>query len=378
MRDSVTRVGNVAGALADDGHTRRATLPGAYVYTPPLRLSCRDASTPRAREQEIIDRIEQLGASAGFAFPRWLIVNYSVSLKTNPLVILAGAEGTGKAVFVQLFAQALLGSESSQFAIIPSRAAWCAGTGEGSYYRSVQDRFTSLRFLELLQEAAAPANAGKLYLICFQRLLPSEIESYLTSMLHISHTHEWRLNIPSLPETQQPVIPPNVRITATVDTIENPVALSRAALNHASVIDFTTPIQQRLQALDRSTPPPVGLQRLWLRSSVHTITAARRRLNELIGPEQVGQLGPSAQIKEAIWGSGLPLYGHMLQGLTAAVANAFDEEGNGLFDPSDRQRNAQIAYDTQLIQRVRWRVEPGACPSIANYFGENMPHRQVA
>jgi hypothetical protein len=378
MHDSVTRVGNVAGALADDGHTRRATLPSARFYTPPQRLSCRDASMPRAREQDIIDRIGQLGESAGFAFPRWLIVNYSVSLKTNPLVILAGAEGTGKAVFVQLFARALLGADSSQFAVIPSRAAWCAGTGEGSYYRSMQDRFTSLRFLELLQEAGAPANAGKLYLICFQRLLPSEIESYLTSMLHISHTDEWRLNIPSLPGSQQPIIPPNVRITATVDTIENPVALSRAALNHASVIDFTTPIQHRFQALDHSAPPPVGLQRRWLRSSLHTVSAARLRLNELLGPEQVGQLGPSSQIQEAIWESGLPLYGHMLQGLTVAVANAFDEQGNGLFDPSDRLRNAQNAYDTQLIQRVRWRVEPGACPSIADYFGEDMPRRQVA
>jgi hypothetical protein len=378
MRDALTHAGDVAGVLADDGHRRRALSSfGMAEGSAVLRLACREACQPLIDEQRLIDRVEQTCAAAGLAFPRWLIVNFYISLKINPLVILAGAEGTGKADFTKLFAAALLGPDSPQFALIPGRVAWHAATGEGSYYRSLHDRFSSLRFLELLQEAAAPANAGKLYLVCFQRVNPDEIELYLSHMIRLGADGQRYLALTGTPPAQQPVIPPNVRISATIDTPDDPSALSQAALSHAGVIDFlTSPAQRLAGGMDQIAPAPPGLQRLWLRAAICETAVARRRLNQVLGPDYVLHMKASLPIQRALWSAGLTIYGHMLQELTVAVANSFDQQGSGLFDPADPQRNAQIAYDTQLIQRIRWQVRGGGCPSIAEYFGAIQPPTQ--
>lgn len=378
MRTAQQYVGDDADPAAVDGCARQASAPAVKDDTPPLlRLTCREAYAPRAHEQILIDRVIETCGAAGLACPRWLIANYYVSLKTNPLVIVAGAAGTGKADFTRLFATALLGNETAQFALIPGRATWGAGGGEGGYYRSLHERLTSFRFLELLHDAAAAGNSGQLYLVCFQRLHPIEIELYLTSMLQVGEDGQRRLMTPGMPPDRWPIIPPNVRISATVDTPDDPSALSKTAVNYAGVLDFLTrQAPRRLRSLDHLPPPPPGYQRLWLRSVVESIEVARDQLHGILGADGVQRLTPSAPIRNAIWRLGETISGRLLQELTMFVANSFDSNGIGLFDPHDPQRNAQIAYDTQLIQRFRWRVRDGDCPTTAEYFGE--PHHHAA
>ena len=67
---------------------------------------------------------------------------------------------------VQLFAEGLVGRNSPQYALISGAAAWPSSTGEDRYYRSLQEQHNSLRFLDLLQEAASPGGTGKVYLVC--------------------------------------------------------------------------------------------------------------------------------------------------------------------------------------------------------------------
>ena len=49
-----------------------------------------------------------------------------------------------------------------------------------------------------------------------------------------------------------------------------------------------------------------------------------------------------------------------LQDVTTHIANSFDECGQGLFAPYDPLRNAQIAFDAQVVQRVLWRLRESA------------------
>ncbi len=379
MHDALTFADSVVGTLANGGSRQRAYLQQRGISMPPLlRLACRAYSEPRVNEQQLIDRIVDMAQLAGFDFPRWLIVNYYVSLKTNPLVILAGAEGTGKAIFTRLVAAGLLGADSDQFALIPGRTAWHAGTGEGDYFRSLQERFTSLRFLDLLHEAAAPINAGRLYMVCFQRLHPAEVDLYLDGMLKIGADGQLRLATPDLPLDQQPIIPPNVRISATVDIDADSVALSKVALRHAGVMDFLTDrIPSQVGFFDTLPATPPGYQRLWLQSTISDIQTARQRLGTILGPDAVQQMTYSLALRHAIWASGVTISGRILQELTIAVANSFDEYGDGLFDSLDRRRNAQIAYDTHLIQRIRWQVSETGCPTIASYFAHILPANQA-
>ena len=348
-----------AGEQANEGRGKLALLPREGAAPPLLRLACRNASGPIAGEQELLSAIIDVVTSADYAFSRTQVLDYYVSLKTNPFVILTGAEGRGKTEFVQLFADALLGRDSSQYALIPGGVSWPSSTGEDSYYRSLQERFTSWRFLDLLQEAADPSNTGKVYLICFDALHPNELEYYFATLLQVIPDGEKRLNLPGFPADSQPVVPPNVYITATVNIAEQTYGLSRDVLRHAGLIEFRTPMHRRplVEGHARmAAQPPVGFQRLWLRAALHDVETARNRLNAILGSDQFSRLRCSPDLARLLWRGGIVLTTHLLQGLTTYIANSFDERGCGLFDPLDPHRNARIAYDAQVVQRVLWRL----------------------
>jgi hypothetical protein len=332
--------------------------PGEYVDPPLLRLACRDGVGRAAGEREMLRQICETVTRAGYGFSRTLVVTYYVALKTNPFVVLTGAEGRGKTEFVQLFAEALLGRDSPQYALITGSAVLPLGTDEPHYYRSLQERFSSLRFLELLREAASPGNAGRLYLVCFDALHPSELDYYFASLLRVTPKGETQLNLPGFAYEHLPVVPPNVYITATVNVAEQHYTLSRNVLRHAGLIEFRAPTGPRpiAERWPWTPPPPVGYQRLWMRAAARDVAAARARLAAILGAREFSRLRPSFKLAQLLWRAGEVLLRPALNELEMFVANSFDEHGCGLFDPHDRQRNAQIAFDAQVVQRVLWRL----------------------
>ena len=350
--------GAVAGGPADAGRGKLALTPHGFAGPPLLRLACRDGVGRAAGEREMLAQICDAITHAGYGFPRALVVTYYVSLKTNPFVILTGAEGRGKTEFVRLFAEALLGRDSPQYALIAGGAMLPLSADEPHYYRSLQERFSSLRFLELLREAASSGNAGRLYLVCFDALHPSELDYYFASLLRVTAEGETRLNLPGFAHDRLPIVPPNVYITATVNVAEQSYSLSRDVLRHAGLIEFRAPTGRRpiAERWSWALPPPVGYQRLWLRAAARDLVAARARLATILGAREFSRLRPSFGLAQLLWRAGEVLLRPALNELEMFVANSFDEHGCGLFDPHDPQSNAQIAFDAQVVQRVLWRL----------------------
>lgn len=381
-------IGLDADQQANAGPGKLALVLNTSDGPPLLRIACREVSAHPAEEHTLLAYLLSGIASSGYAFPSGLIVDYYVSLKTNPFVLLAGAEGRSQTTFVRLFAEALLGPDSSQYALIPGGASWPSGTGEDSYYRSLQERFTSWRFLDLLQEAAAPSNAGKVYVVCFDALHPNELEFYFATLLRVTPTGEKRLNLPGFPPDRQPIIPPNVHITATVNSAEYPNGVSRAVLRHAGLIEFRRSPHVRSVVESRRLPlrpAPVGLQRLWLRAAIHDVEVARARLITILGTEQFSRLRCSPELAQLLWRGGIVLTTQTLHELTTYIANSFDAYGCGLFDPGDTYHNARIAYDAQIIQRVLWRLRDSddteLRQDLANYLDQialTATHQAVA
>ncbi len=350
-----------ADGRANGGRGKLALVPPRHDL--PLRTACRDA-LPAVSEQDLLNHVMDVVATSGYAFSRSLVVDCYVSLKTNPLVILTGPQGCGKAAFMDLFAEALLGRGSPQYARISGDAAWLGGTGEHGYFRALQERFGSLRFMELIQEAGDPGNLGKLFIVCFDALHPHELDYYFTRLVLIGRNGEKRLNLPGYQDGEQPLLPENLLITATVRQSVLGEGPDSEALRHASLIQFRRPVARVPVALRPAAPVPVGYQRMWLRAALRDVEQARQRLLSLLGPERLNRLTFSPALGRLLWRGGLALSARQLQEVTVYVANSFGADGRGLFDPEDAGRNAQIAYDAQVVQRVLWRLPGGIDPDL--------------
>ncbi|MGB9751568.1 MAG: hypothetical protein C0183_22540 [Roseiflexus castenholzii] len=345
-------VGDDAVGMAGEGQ-RKAFQYG--LRPPLLRLSNRDNWDASWGEQELIQRMAALARTAGLPFSRTLIVAYYVSLKTNPFVVLTGIEGAGKTELATLFAETLLGHGSPQYALINGDSSWLGATGDQRSFRSLFDHFTSLRFLELLQEAADPGSAGKVFVVCFDGMHPAEVNYYFTTLLSVDEEGRTRLRLPGVSEDERPIVPANVSITATVNTAEGVGVLSADVLRRAGVIAFRA--RRSTQVFwHPPTPAPVGLQRLWLRAGRRDAAAAREHLFQIIGSTQWNRMGCSEPLAVALRRAGMGLTPRLRQDVMLYVANSFDAEGRGLFDPDDVLRNTQIAFDHQVAQRLIWRL----------------------
>lgn len=338
--------GKGAGGKARVGQGKLAPLSPAPAG-PPYR-----AQHPGGAEQQLV---AHLAESLGPSYPHTFLVTYYVSLKTNPFVVLTGREGAGKVALAAGFAAAVVGSESGQFITIGSDR-WAHQGGQSRYYRDIHERFGASQLLETLQEAAAPESAGKVYLVLLKGLTLEELHTYFNRLLHVGPQGQRRLALPGVPEAEQPVVPPNCFITATLNQTQASTPLAEEVLRYAGQIEFGPGLRADARP-PVLPPPPVGLQRVMLAAAGHDWQQARTRLGVVLGRRGLKNLGPSPDVARQLLEGGLAPGREICDTALAFVANSFDEEGQGLFDPTSPQRNAQIAYDTQLLQRLLWHAD---------------------
>ena len=336
---------NDAGSPANEGHGKltRARFSRTLPFTSgahPSRLG---------PEQLLVNR---LVADLGRFYPRTLLVNYYVSLKTNPLVVLAGPQGTGKNALVEGVARAVLGGQSHQFVVIGS-SSWAMRTSQSDYYQGLHERFGIMSLAETLQEAAAPGSAGKSYLVFLKGLHPDELKTF--ALLNLSPDGVKRLALPGLPLHEQPIVPPNVFITATLHAQHGDPGLHHDVLREVGLIELTVPRQFPATA-PVVPPPPVGFQRLLQTARVASFDEALDRLGMVLGHDVVETLRPSPALDRALWHEGQIVNRVQHEAILTFVANSFDHDGRGLFEPNDPLHNAQMAYDAQVAQRVLWQM----------------------
>lgn len=340
-------LGNGAGGMATVGQGKSGERPPIVSGRPAYRAQ------PLANGEQLL--VGHLVASLGDSFPRSLLVTYYVSLKTNPFVVLTGPEGTGKAALAAGFAAAMVGRESGQFVTLGSDS-WARRGGQSSYYRDIHERFGAVQLGEIFQAAAAEENVGKVFLVLLKGLTLDELDLYLNRLIQVGPHGQRRLVLPGVAPAEQPVVPPNCFITATLHAPRGAgTPDEQQVLSNAGQIEFSP----RARATEPSALPlpPVGLQRVMLGAALHDARTARARLAAILGRAALRRLGPSPALASGLLEAGVALPKNLRETLLTYVANSFDDEGRGLFDPSDHRRNAQHAYDSQLLQRLLWRVD---------------------
>ncbi|WP_242242360.1 MrcB family domain-containing protein [Bacillus cereus group sp. BfR-BA-01309] len=196
-------------------------------------------------QKSIIDHVSSYIQSKGFYYEEKDLINFFLSLKTKPFVILSGISGTGKTKIVQWFAESLGATEENgQFTLIPVRPDW-SDSSDLLGYVNLQGEFQERPLIKVLQNA--DANPNRPYFVVLDEMNLARVEYYFSDFLSVIESRKWKdrkiVTSPVLPESitnKHITIPSNVYIIGTVNMDETTHPLSKKVLDRANTIEFNT------------------------------------------------------------------------------------------------------------------------------------------
>lgn len=188
---------------------------------------------------EVINKVKSYIQNEGYNYTHEQLSNLYLSLKTKPLVILAGISGTGKSKIVRLMSQAL-GAKFNQISIRPDYNDSTELIG----YKNLNDEFIQGTLTKVIEEASKEENKNKPYFVCLDEMNLARVEYYLSDYLSII---ESRKKIDDEIITDNIVdedkiklhIPDNLYIIGTVNMDDTTFQFSRKVLDRANTIEFS-------------------------------------------------------------------------------------------------------------------------------------------
>ncbi|PFD96432.1 restriction endonuclease [Bacillus cereus] len=193
--------------------------------------------------KEIVDHVSSYMKSKGFYYDKQDIVNFLLSLKTKPFVILSGISGTGKTKIVQWFAESLGATEENgQFTLIPVRPDW-SDSSDLLGYVNIQGEFQERPLIQVLEKASETPD--KPYFVVLDEMNLARVEYYFSDFLSVIESRKWEgreiVTSAVLPESivgKRITIPSNVYVIGTVNMDETTHPLSKKVLDRANTIEF--------------------------------------------------------------------------------------------------------------------------------------------
>jgi hypothetical protein len=265
------------------------------------------------------------------------LLHYYISAKSWPLVLLIGRPGMGQQRLFQLLTGGIAGCSDGQIRLLPAQFGWRPESDRNSEGQpglsSIQGRFNTMAYLDMLADATTPGNEGMTYFLGLEEATPQEMVEYME--LYLTNRHE---------EDGPPPLPVNLYLTAVVPITGGTWCLPDYLLDRVGIVEVTMPLGEG-ESLPAYTCPPVGWQRLFLRSTVREPDRARRRL------QSFELLGEFHRLLAALPAGLAPLDPALEEGLLLYTANAFTAEGEGLLDRGPLT-NLRQAIDLQLAQRL--------------------------
>ncbi|HWO96380.1 MAG TPA: DUF3578 domain-containing protein [Bacillus sp. (in: firmicutes)] len=246
---------------------------------------------------EQVQQIKTFIEQKGFHYPKGLIENLYLSLKTKPFVILAGVSGTGKTKLVKLFAEAIGATGiNGQFTLIPVRPDW-SDPSDLLGYKDLSGAFRPGRLAEVLVEASKPENHHKPYFICLDEMNLARVEYYFSDLLSVIETQEWQgermvtsklINRDSLRDEDQPLygdlyLPDNVYLIGTVNMDETTHPFSKKVLDRANTIEFNyIDLQQYPDLTSSEKVSTLPVHNHFLRSDYLQLVDVYQEYNDLV------------------------------------------------------------------------------------------------
>jgi MoxR-like ATPase len=209
-------------------------------------------STPFLNTKAYLEHIETYIEQKGFNFKKSEVINFYLSLKTKPFVILAGISGTGKTQLPRLFAEAI-GMRKDQVIQIPVRPDW-TDASDLIGYTSLQGNFISKPLTEAIIKAKEDISKPHFFILDEMNL--ARVEHYFADFLSVIETRfrtktnevktDFLLLKNQIKEANNAHLydaiywPENLYLIGTVNMDETTYPFSRKVLDRANSIEMNT------------------------------------------------------------------------------------------------------------------------------------------
>ncbi len=181
-----------------------------------------NVTTPRITDEaNLLDWVCRYIEGQGFTYPREVVADYYISLKTKPFVILTGVSGTGKTRLTQLLADALTSAGSGHYLLVPVAPDWTDNSYLMGYYNVIQERQIDTAFSRFYNMAGDVRKEP--FFVCLDEMNLAKVEHYFSHFLSNMETGDF---------------PANLFITGTVNIDESTYQFSRKVLDRANTIEF--------------------------------------------------------------------------------------------------------------------------------------------
>ena len=187
-----------------------------------------------------ITKIDQINKIAlyinqkGFNYPKGIIENFYLSLKSKPFVLLAGISGTGKTKLVELFSEAI----GYNLEIIPVKPDW-NDMSDLLGYKDIAGKFIAGKLFKVIKEAINDPNNG--YIVCLDEMNLARVEYYFSDILSLMETKNENFNSDyfDLGIEEKIYLPNNLYFIGTVNMDETTHPFSKKVLDRANTIEFS-------------------------------------------------------------------------------------------------------------------------------------------
>ena len=202
-----------------------------------------------------VEFIQTYIQNSGFKYEYDQIVNFYLSLKTKPFVILSGISGTGKSKLVKLLAESLgATSENNRFTLVPVRPDW-SDSSELLGYKDLNGTFHPGILTTIIEDALKEENKNYPYFVCLDEMNLARVEYYLSDILSVIESR-YRSNNgeiktdklirkellgndqDAIQKYSDIYIPENLYIIGTVNMDETTFPFSKKVLDRANTIEF--------------------------------------------------------------------------------------------------------------------------------------------
>lgn len=295
-------------------------------------------------ETEFVACLLEAAHKTGICFNEAALVNFYVALKSKPMVILTGLQGSGKIAAVQCLSRILM-EDYAQCQLMAGHP-WAFGKSENlTMFTEVYTRYNTEKMLALMAEAWLPENAQRIFIACLTRISPGELLSFFTEVA--SQLRHGQLTSLGDVHFSKPVpFPPNLFLIGTMDTPHFDW-WDRDLLSKTTVVQW--PIAGTLASATQNGSAP-HWEDGFLRSCVRDKQEAYHKVHSIVRRQRQPLL-PLLQMEALLRAYAIPDFHGLIDEAMLYLANSWSRLGNGLFDPSNA-RNLEIALDLAMAQTL--------------------------